>query len=61
MAPIAVFIACLPDAAGAVKISGQGDGRVQFDVPESELPELLKLVAFGKDRALKITVEPSGE
>ena len=53
---IAEFVAVLPDIAGAVKISGQGDGRVQFDVPESELPAVLRLVAFGKGVALKVTV-----
>lgn len=53
---IASFVAVLPDIASAVKISGQGDGRLQLDIPESELPEVLKLIAFGRDKALKVSI-----
>lgn len=54
--PIAEFVAVIPDIASAVKISGQGDGRLQLDVPESELPAVLKLVAFGRGKALKVSI-----
>jgi hypothetical protein len=54
---IAQFVACLPDTAAALKVSGAGDGRLQLDVPESELAEVLKLIAFGRDCALRVTVE----
>jgi hypothetical protein len=57
MGKIAVFNAVLPDVASALKVSGQGDGRVQFDVPESDLPEILKLIAFGREKLLKVTVD----
>ena len=53
---IATFSAALPDNAGALKVSGQGDGRVQLDVPESELAEVLKLIAFGRSKLLKVQV-----
>ena len=56
--PIAEFVAVIPDLQSALTISGDGSARIKFDVPESELPEILKLIAFGKERALRIIVEP---
>lgn len=53
---IAEFVAVLPDIASAVKISGHGDGRLQLDIPESELPAVLRLIAFGRDRALRVSI-----
>jgi hypothetical protein len=54
---IATFCAVLPSSASALKVSGEGDGRLQLDVPESDLPALLRLIAFGRDKALRVTVE----
>ena len=53
---IATFDAVIPDVQGALKVSGQGAGVLRLDMDESQLPEVLKLVAFGKDRLLTITV-----
>jgi hypothetical protein len=56
--PIASFVAVLPDVAAALRISGGGDGRLQLDVPMSELPEVLKLMAFGRGkRRLHVSIE----
>lgn len=57
MERIAQFTACLPNAAAALKVSGDGDGRLQLDIPESDLAEALKLIAFGRDKALIVTIE----
>lgn len=53
---IAEFTAVLPDVAAALKVSGQGDGRLQLDIPESELAEALKLIAFGRYKSLKVSI-----
>lgn len=55
--PIAQFVGVIPNIASAFKVSGEGDGRLTIDVPESELPEIMKLIAFGRDKALTITIE----
>ena len=54
---IAKFVAIIPGIQSAFKIGGEGDGRLTLDVPESELPEVMKLIAFGRDKALTITIE----
>jgi hypothetical protein len=53
---IAEFVAYIPGIAGAFKVSGEGAGRLTLDIPESELPAVLRLMAFGRDQALKVTV-----
>jgi hypothetical protein len=53
---IATFQAILAETTSAFRVSNHGDGRIQFDVPESEFPEIIKLMAFGRDRVLKITI-----
>ena len=49
------FSASLPDMTTAIKISGQGAGRVSFDVPESDLAELLKVTLF-RGKAFTVTI-----
>lgn len=40
----------------AVTVSGERDSRVQFDVPMSDLPALLKLAAFGAQKHLRLEI-----
>jgi hypothetical protein len=54
---IAAFAAILADTTTALKVSGAGAVRLSLDVDESELPEMVKLIAYGKERLLKVTVE----
>ena len=54
---IAQFVAVLPDVAAALRVNGHGDGRLQLDLPQSELAEALKLIAFGRGIALRVTIE----
>jgi len=49
--------ATIPQIQSAIKIGGDGASRIQFDVPTTEMPELLKLVAYGHGKILKLTVE----
>ena len=58
---IASFIATIPDIQSAMSVSGDGSARVKLDIPESELAEVLKFMAFGRGRALTIRVFDSGQ
>lgn len=52
---IAEFVGSIPDLQSALTISGHGEGRLKLDIPESELAEVLKLIAFGRGQALRVT------
>jgi len=54
------FRAIIPQIQSAIKIGGDGASRIQFDVPTTEMPELLKLVAYGPGKVLKVTVNVDG-
>ena len=44
MKEVCKFTATLPPIQSAISLDGRGDGaRIKFDVPGSELPEVLKL------------------
>lgn len=52
------FIATLPPIMSAIKITGNGDGmRIQLDIPESEMGEALKLLAW-RESLLLVTIQP---
>jgi hypothetical protein len=51
-----VFVASIPDIKTAIGISGEGDGRLVLDIPQSELAEVVKLTLLS-NKALKVTVE----
>ena len=44
----------------AIKVSGDGGARIQFDVPDSDLAEALKLLLW-RERVLVMTVEPESQ
>ena len=50
------FIASLPDIQSAISIGGDGATRVKLDMPESELPETIKLVML-KGQAFRVIIE----
>jgi hypothetical protein len=50
------FIATFPPILSAIKIDGSGGMRLQFDVPESEMGNAIRLLMW-RDKCLKITVE----
>ena len=54
----ASFLAAFPAIQSAIKIYGDLQGmRIQFDVPESEMGEAVKLLMW-RERVLRLTVEP---
>jgi hypothetical protein len=57
MPDTATFRATLPPIMSAIRMSGDGGMRVMFDVPESDMPEALKLLMW-KQRVLQVTVGP---
>lgn len=48
--------AIIPNIQSAMKVGGDG-ARIQFDVPESELASLVSLIAYGRNKVLKLTIE----
>ena len=55
MITTASFLASIPPIMSGIKTGGDGM-RVQFDIPESEMGEAVKLLAMRGER-LKVTVE----
>ena len=56
----ATFRAAFPSIMSAIRIDGSGGGmRIQFDVPESEMAEAIKLLAW-RQCVLVLTVRPEG-
>lgn len=52
------FRAAFPSIMSAIKVDGSGGGmRIQFDVPESEMAEAIKLLAW-RQCVLVVTVRP---
>lgn len=58
MADSATFRCAFPGIQTAIKLHGMGDGmRIQLDIPESEMAEAVKLLAW-RQRILVVRVEP---
>jgi hypothetical protein len=53
---IAQFVASVPQIQSAFAVGGDGSARLKLDVPASEIAEVVKMMAFGRDKALRITV-----
>ena len=57
----ATFLASFPPIQTAIKITGNGDGmRIQLDIPETEMGEAVKLLAW-RQTVLRVTVEPESD
>lgn len=58
MGDSASFLAAFPCIQSAIKVYGDKQGmRIQFDIPESEMGEALKMLLW-RERVLRITVAP---
>lgn len=53
----ASFLVTIPPILSAIRMAGDGGMRIQFDVPESEMGEALKLLMW-RERVLRVSVEP---
>ncbi len=51
------FVGSIAQSSSAVKIGNEGAFRVMLDVPVSEIAEMMKLVAYGRERELGVTIE----
>lgn len=61
MSETATFRATFPSIQSAIKVHGDGNGmRIQLDIPESEMAEAVKLLAW-RQRVLKVEVGPELE
>jgi hypothetical protein len=50
------FRAAFPAIQGAIRVTGNGDGmRIQLDIPETELPNAVRLIAW-RENVLVVTV-----
>lgn len=59
-APIAEFRAIIPDIQSAIKLGGSGESRVQLDVSEADIAEVMKLAGFGRGKVLRVAVSEDG-
>ena len=57
MSESATFRASFPPILSAIRMAGDGGMRVMLDVPESDMPEALKLLMW-KGQVLIVTVGP---
>lgn len=58
MADKTTFVASFPPIMSAIKVDGAGGGmRIQFDIPESEMAQAIKILAW-RQVLLRVTVEP---
>ena len=51
------FSAIIAATSSAFKVGDEGASRIAFDVPVSEMAEALKVIAFGRKRVLKVTID----
>ena len=53
----ATFRATFPPILSAIRMAGDGGMRLMLDVPESDMPEALKVLMW-REQVLKVTVGP---
>lgn len=54
------FHASISPVSTAIKVDGQGGGaRIQLDIPESDMLEVVKLTAM-RETGLRVTIEAVG-
>lgn len=54
------FRATFPNTQSAVRVHGGGGMRIQLDIPESEVPRAVELLAW-RQKVLVVTVRPERE
>ena len=53
----ATFRASFPPVLSAIRMAGDGGMRIMLDIPETDMPEALKLLMW-KGSVLRVTVGP---
>lgn len=51
------FAGSIPPIQSAIKVGGDRTARLQIDIPESEIAQITKLIAYCTQKPLMITVE----
>ena len=54
------FLASIAPLQSAITIASDGGARVKIDIPEDEMPAIVRLMML-RGMALKITIEPAEE
>jgi hypothetical protein len=54
------FLASIAPLQSAITIASDGGARVKLDIPEDEMPAIVRLLLM-RGRVLKITIEPAEE
>ncbi len=54
------FLASIAPLQSAITIASDGGARVKIDIPEDEMPAIMRLTMM-RGRVLKITVEPDDD
>ena len=57
--PIAEFQCQIPMIQSAVKFGGDGMTRLQLDIYPDDMPDALKLAAYGREKVLRVAVYES--
>lgn len=52
-----VFLASFPNIQAAIRVAGDGGARILLDIPESEMPAIVRLMLM-RGIVLRVTVEP---
>jgi hypothetical protein len=55
MSEVIEFLASFPPIQSAIKIDGQGGARIQLDIPESEMGNFIKAMAW-RGKRIKVTL-----
>jgi hypothetical protein len=51
------FSATIAQSSSALKMGNEGAFRLMIDIPVSEIAEVMKLAAYGREKELKVTVD----
>lgn len=54
------FRASIPPILSWLKLSGDGGARIQFDIPDTDLAEVLRVLLW-RDRILIVNIIPESE
>jgi len=54
------FLASIAPLQSAITIASDGGARVKIDIPEDEMPAIMRLTMM-RGRVLKITIEPDDD
>jgi len=54
------FTASIAPLQSAIRIASDGGARVSLDIPESEMPAIVRLILY-REKRLKVTIEAEQE